>query len=389
MRRVGNNHDDTPNDSNTIPKEHAADATTPPQPLTPTTRARRKGASSSASAKRKRVRVAKGIYRDRYGLATTVKVNGIQREARFPLGTPLKIIRERREEMRASLRTLPKGKKHTLAHDAGRYIEKMVGRIVSWKDRRRHVMRWVEHFGHLRTLVLEQHIPQLNDQLHEWRRSLSGATCNLRRDAIMNLVRVLYGGRAAAGLSDLVVFPKAAPKPRSVDRSHIEAVLAQLPPGSTLLRLQLMLWTGMRPAQIGRLRRENFFFQEPWSYVVSPAAKGGNTASIPLVGDGLAAAKQFVELDVFGPWDPRKANRMLTKAATRAGRERFTTYQFRHTFATDLRRTGADVADIQYLYGHTSSDTTTIYAPPYLEKHARAIERMVPADRERGGGTTE
>ena len=39
---------------------------------------------------RRRVRVAEGIYKDRHGLAATVKVNGIQREVRFPRGTPLR-----------------------------------------------------------------------------------------------------------------------------------------------------------------------------------------------------------------------------------------------------------------------------------------------------------
>ena len=54
--------------------------------------------ASNAGAKpakpaRRRVRVAEGIYRDRHGLAATVKVNGVQRELRFPPGTPLKTIR--------------------------------------------------------------------------------------------------------------------------------------------------------------------------------------------------------------------------------------------------------------------------------------------------------
>ena len=40
---------------------------------------------------RKRIRVAQGVYRDRHGLAATVKVNGVQREIRFPPGTPLKM----------------------------------------------------------------------------------------------------------------------------------------------------------------------------------------------------------------------------------------------------------------------------------------------------------
>jgi hypothetical protein len=38
------------------------------------------------------------------------------------------------------------------------------------------------------------------------------------------------------------------------------------------------------------------------------------------------------------------------------------------------------VADIQDLYGHTDPETTMIYAPPLLQKHAAAIERLERAD---------
>ena len=51
---------------------------------------------------RRRTRVAEGVYKDRYGFAATVKVRGVQRELRFPPETPVKTIRGRRDELRAS-----------------------------------------------------------------------------------------------------------------------------------------------------------------------------------------------------------------------------------------------------------------------------------------------
>ena len=59
-----------------------------------------------------------------------------------------------------------------------------------------------------------------------------------------------------------------------------------------------------------------------------------------------------------------------------AGREPFTTYQIRHSFACGLRQSGADIADIQDLYGQTNAETTKIYAPAQLEKHRKAIVRF-------------
>ena len=194
---------------------------------------------------------------------------------------------------------------------------------------------------------------RLNDQLRQWRETRSASACNHRRDALTNLVKVLYGRRAAAELVDLARFTPPPPKPQWLDRAHIADVLAQLMPGSkTVVRLRLMHWTGMRPSQMGRLRPEDFRLNEPTPFVVVPRGKGGRLAAIPLVGDGLGA-----------------------------GRPAFTVYQIRHAFATGLRRTGSDVADIQDLYGHTDPETTMIYAPPQLLKHAAAIERLQRADR--------
>ncbi len=334
------------------------------------------------SQSRRRVRVAQGIYRDRWGLAATVKVNGIQREIRFPPGTPLKSIRTRRDELRAGLRTLPAGERHTLADDASRYLRQIGNDLVSIADRRHYIGEWAARFGHLKTLALPQHIATLNDQLRRWREALSVSACNHRRDALTNLVKVLYGRRAAAELVDLVRFTRPAPRPRWLDRSHIAEVLAQLTPGSkTVVRLRLMHWTGMRPSQMGRLRPEDFRLDEPTPFVAVPRGKGGRLAAVPLVGEGLDAAREFMAIGAYGSWSCPSANRALAGAARKAGRPAFTVYQIRHAFASGLRRTGSDVADIQDLYGHTDPETTMIYAPPQLQKHAEAIERLQRADR--------
>ena len=332
---------------------------------------------------RKRRRIAKGIYRDQYGVAATVKVNDVQRERRFLRDTPTMAMRTWQDETRASLRTLPKDARHTLAHDAVRYIKQIAGQLASIKDRERNLNRWVEKFGKLRTLSLEQRVGDLNAQLHEWRETSSGATCNHRRGALMNLTRRVYGHRAAAGLSDLVTFPKPSPKARWVERTHIADVLAQLEPGTTLAaRLNLMRWTGMRPSQMGRLTPEDFVLDhsDKIPHVIVPRGKGGKDALVPLVEEGIAAAREFIALDAYGPWSTAKANKALAKAAHKAGREAFTTYQIRHSFATALRTTGADVADIQYLYGHTNSKTTLVYAPEVMEKNRQAIERVRAAE---------
>ncbi len=317
-------------------------------------------------------------------MSATAKVNGVQREIRFEPGTPLKTIRAKRDEMRASLRTLPPGERHTLAHDAERFLEQVQTTLVSFADRRRDLLAWLPRFGHLRTLALPSHIAALNAQLHDWRQTLSAMSCNHRRHALTNLVRLLYGRRAAVDLMDLARFAPAPPRPRWIDRRHIAEVLAHLTPGSlTRVRLELMHWTGMRPSQMGRLQVDDFRLDESIPYVAVPRGKGGRIAAVPLVSEGIAAARAFLAAQAFGPWSRGSANKALRAAARRASRTPFTVYQIRHSFAAGLRRTGTDVADIQDLYGHTSPQTTVIYAPPEFAKHRAAVERLCRSDANR------
>ena len=284
---------------------------------------RQRKANSAGQPARKRVRVAEGIYKDRHGLAATVKVNGVQREIRFPAGTPLKTIRARRDELRCSLRTLPQGDRHTLAHDAERYLDQVKSTLlVSLRDRRRDLARWLPRFGHLRTLALPSHIASLNAQMHDWRGTHAASSCNHRRHALLHLVRLLYGRRAAVDLIDLVRFPPAPPQPRWVHRSHLDAVLFHLTPGSkTAARLHLMHWTGMRPSQMGRLTRTDFHLDEPIPYVDVPRGKGGRQAAVPLVDEAVSAARAFIAADAFGRWSCPSANKAIRAAARKADRE--------------------------------------------------------------------
>ena len=115
-------------------------------------------------------------------------------------------------------------------------------------------------------------------------------------------------------------------------------MLAEIPAGSvTRARLELMHWTGMRPSQMGRLRAEDFRLDEPIPYVAVPRGKGGRIAAAPLMPEGVAAARAFLDAEAFRPWPRSSVNRALARAARRAGRSVFTTYQIRHSFAAGLR----------------------------------------------------
>ena len=133
-----------------------------------------------------------------------------------------------------------------------------------------------------------------------------------------NLVKVLYGRRAAADFVDLVRFALEPPRPRWLERTHIADLLAHLTPRSkTVVRLRLMHWTGMRPSQMARLQPEDFRLGEPTPFVVVPRGKGGRLVAIPLVGEGLATAREFMATWAYGRWSCPSANKALERAARR------------------------------------------------------------------------
>ena len=62
------------------------------------------------------------------------------------------------------------------------------------------------------------------------------------------------------------------------------------------------------------------------------------------------------------PLSPRSIERIVKKYAKQAGiTKKITPHTMRHTFATDLLRSGADIRSVQSLLGHASITTTQIY----------------------------
>jgi site-specific recombinase XerD len=67
----------------------------------------------------------------------------------------------------------------------------------------------------------------------------------------------------------------------------------------------------------------------------------------------------------------------LLDGTTGLGKKRWRLHPYvaRHQCLTELRRAGADLADVQAIAGHKSPSTTARYAPAVLEKLVEAVRR--------------
>jgi len=329
---------------------------------------------ATPGARGPRHRIARGVYRDRYGLAAVVWLRGRSREHRYPLGTELQTIRDWQDEARQALEDdgpVPAARE-TFAADVQRYTRLVRTRLASIADRERDLAAWVAIAGDDRRAALK--LKTINATLQSWRRTLSASTVNHRRDALSHLYRVLDG--APGIVSQAVRFDLPPPVARAVPLDRIDAVLDLLS-GKTEARLRLMRWTGMRPSQMGRLTKDDIDLAG--ATIRLPRGKGGREAQLPLVGPGLEAARLFVARGAWEPWSCPSAAKAIRRACVALDVPAFGVYQIRHSLASALRQTGADLDDVRALLGHTDSRTTLRYSPVVSSKVVAALERVAAA----------
>jgi site-specific recombinase XerD len=78
-----------------------------------------------------------------------------------------------------------------------------------------------------------------------------------------------------------------------------------------------------------------------------------------------------------GPITPRAIDHAIKRLARRAGLDRRAhAHAFRHAFATELLRSGADLRVVQELLGHRSISSTAVYLHAGFDRCAAAVGRL-------------
>ena len=147
----------------------------------------------------------------------------------------------------------------------------------------------------------------------------------------------------------------------------------------TLARALVLVHTGMRPSQMMRIDVEEHvtpYIDQETPMVYVPAGKGGKPHWKPLTVDGVLAFRLFIAIGAHGRFSTSAFYKSWMLACDKGNVARFNPYKLRHSYATLLRRGGADIADIQELLGHKSPKTTQRYAMVVPEKLVTATQRI-------------
>jgi site-specific recombinase XerD len=180
--------------------------------------------------------------------------------------------------------------------------------------------------------------------------------------------------------------------PRALPADQVVAVVAACPDARARLIVELMLWCGLRRAEVPALRVDDI---DPVGATLRVRGKGGHERLLPLPEAVRVALDAYAgEYPPPGPRCPlirsyqhpasgltaTRVGMIVAEVMAAAGvhlapRDGRTCHALRHTAATDTLRAGATLADVQALLGHSSIATTAIYLRADTAALARAMGR--------------
>ncbi|MDD2753246.1 MAG: tyrosine-type recombinase/integrase [Candidatus Portnoybacteria bacterium] len=245
-------------------------------------------------------------------------------------------------------------------------------------------------------------------------KGLKKITQNYHIIALRNFLKYLAKRDVKSMAADKIELARQAPREVEFLEGDELARLLRSPDGDSLrsLRdralLEMLFSTGLRVSEICRLNRDSFNLDkgefsvrgkgekirvvfisdtakaavktylakrkdiEPALFVRTPKGKGslGKVDAIQ-VKTGKAQKVRLSEMRLT----PRSVQRIIKQYAIKAGiTRRVTPHTMRHSFATDLLMSGADIRSVQAMLGHSSITTTQIYTH-ITDKQLREIHK--------------
>lgn len=217
---------------------------------------------------------------------------------------------------------------------------------------RRSIRRWLESIGHLSAGSRRSHVSTVRTFLH-WASA---------------------EGHVAAKVVDLL--PKVRqPRrvPRALNSDQITLLLNSMVDERLLLIVSLMVWTGMRCAEVAALKIEDI---DERAGTLLVRGKGGHERMIPIPTELVPVLARWLDGHArvpgpllpgrIGPLRASTVSAMVARAMVSTGvkvrpRDGRGAHALRHTAASDVLERGAPITLVQQMLGHADIGTTAQY----------------------------
>jgi len=237
----------------------------------------------------------------------------------------------------------------------------------------------------------------------EHRNGLSPRSIQRRLSALRSFFRFLMReGELAANPADEVRAPKAARRlPKTLDVDGMSALLGPPADDDPLARrdhamMELLYSSGLRLAELVGLDLTDLDLADR---TVRVLGKGAKTRVLPVGRQAISALSAWLadratlaapgETAVFvGQGGQRLGSRAVQRRIDRMARRRgidlkVHPHLFRHSFATHLLESSADLRGVQELLGHSDISTTQVYTHLDFQHLARIYDKAHPRARRR------
>jgi site-specific recombinase XerD len=326
---------------------------------------------------RKWKRLSAGIYQTTYGIRVIMNCAAGRKEDWFELGTPLDVMKKRRQEMKVELEaTHPELRagahgRRTFNAAMKKHLDTLT--IESWKSRRSELRAFAQAWGPklIRRLTADD-----GKRLVKlwWDAGVPAKTISNRARSLSAMYHDLYGAEARSPLTGVSLPKVAKRRPTYVTVETIQAVEAQLRAAGdakTHARYLVLTATGARPAHLKRATPQDVSLElRRWNI---HGAKGGNAIPLPLNHDMCAAFTRFIAVGAWGDFDASEYAKQIRAAGWPAD---VPPYNAKHALGMDLGAKGIDLETIKDWMGHTDTNTTRIYTGVLLQKLTHASQTI-------------
>ncbi len=169
------------------------------------------------------------------------------------------------------------------------------------------------------------------------------------------------------------LLPQDKLPPRYLSLDEIKRIFQKVTDPKFSLFLKIAVLTGMRRTEIVNLTWEDVNLKEDMIFVRK--SKTHLSRYIPISPELRPILEKEKGQGKIFPWQPSTVSRKFTKIARAAG-VRCRLHDLRHSFATHLLASGANIRVVQEILGHTDIKTTMIYAHAIEEEKKKAVQNL-------------